>query len=211
MKAIQQKMLIAFAPFLFFVGNMLLIGALSTIESSPLDSDWKTRQLIIGLYIFTGISFLPRLLHLSTCSTFPFLKINLSHHTLQRHNSHELSFYNASVCTGCLGTAISIILGSIILLLYFYKLQIIESIRIPDLFLIGVICIIFTFSRYFIELTPLIRLIQHSTLFLALAFFIIMNDLLFSSAFLMTLLLPSWLFFLIARIQLSKIEHTPIV
>ena len=50
----SKKDTIAIAPFLFFIGNMLLISALSSIESSPLDSDWKTRQLIIG---FSRIAF----------------------------------------------------------------------------------------------------------------------------------------------------------
>jgi len=208
MKDIQKKILIASAPFFFFVGNMLLIGVLSSIESNPLDSEWKTRQLIIGLFIFTGISILPKLLHLFIHSNFPFLKVNLSHHTPQQRNSHELSFYNVSICTGCFGTAISIILGSILLLLYFFNPQLFESIQISFLLLLGTLCISFTFSRYFIELSPFIRMIQHSTLFLALALFIIMNDLIFNSAFLMTLLLPSWLLFLIARVHLSKVEHS---
>jgi hypothetical protein len=208
MKVIQKKILIATAPFLFFIVNMFIIGILSDIESDPLDSDWKTRQIILALYVFTGISFLPRLLQLSTQSNFPFLKANLSHHSPQHRNSHELPFYDILICTGCVGTTCSIILGSLILLLYLFTPYLFSSVHIIVLFILGIGCMLITFSRYFIFLSPSVRLVQHSTLFLSLAFFIILNDIIFTSAFLVSLLLPSWLFFLLVRIQLSKIDHS---
>jgi hypothetical protein len=75
------------------------------------------------------------------------------------------------------------------------------------LFFLGVILILFTFSRYFIMFSPLMRIFQHSMLFLGLSLMLIASDLFYQSAFFMVFLLPSWLSFLITRIQLSKMDH----
>ena len=207
----QKKLLIAVIPFILFIGSMITINALSFIESDPLDAEWKTRQLIIGLFVFAAISFLPGLLHLRIGLLRPYVGFNLSHHPPEIRESHELSIRSSSICTGCLGSALSIMFGSIILIIYFFLPVVFNQTHIPVLFLIGILCTVITFSRYFTYFPPLYRLIQHSTLFLGIASFIIMNDLLFCSAFLMMFLLPSWVIFLLARVQLSRIDHSTVI
>ncbi|MCK4847978.1 MAG: hypothetical protein KAT16_03025 [Candidatus Heimdallarchaeota archaeon] len=186
----------------------MIINVLSGVEPNSLDQNWTTRQLIIGLFMFTSLSFLPSLLHLSTIADFPFFQINLSHHSTQNQESHELYFNNHSICTGCFGTSISILLGNTLLTFYFFSDSVFYDLTmIFLLFFLGIILILFTYSRYFVMLSPLIRVFQHSTLFLGLALMIIASDLHYHSTFFMVFLLPSWLAFLITRVQLSKIEH----
>lgn len=204
----NKKILFSFLPFLLLFGSFMIINVLSGVEPNSLDQNWTTRQLIIGLFMFTSLSFLPSLLHLSTIADFPFFQINLSHHSAQNQESHELHFDNHSICTGCFGTSISILLGNTFLLFYFFSdSEFNDSTMITFLFFLGVILVLFAYSRYFVMFSPLVRVFQHSTLFLGLALMIIASDLFYRSAFFMVFLLPSWLIFLIARIQLSKIEH----
>jgi len=208
MNSQNKKIFISFLPFLLLFGSFILINVLSGIEPNPLDQNWRTRQLILGLFVFTSLSFLPNLLHLSSRSDFPFFRINFSHHSALNQKSHEFIFKNHSICTGCFGTFISILIGNTLLLFYFLSdSEFLDSTMTLFLFLLGVILIIFTFSRYFIMFSPLVRVFQHSMLFLGLSLMIIASDLYNQSAFFMVFLLPSWLTFLITRIQLSKIDH----
>jgi hypothetical protein len=204
----QKKLFIAVIPFIFFIGSIITINALSIIESDPLDAEWKTRQLIIGLFVFAAISFLPGLLHLKIGLLRPYVRFNLSHHPPEIRKSHELFIRSSSICTGCLGSVLSIIFSSIILIIYFFFPAVFHPAQIPSLFFVGTLLILVTFSRYFTNFSPLFRLIQHTTLFQGIALFIIINDLVFHSAFLMVLFLPSWFIFLLARVQLSRIDHS---
>ncbi len=208
MNSKNKKIVLSILPFLLLLGSFVLINVFSNIDPPSLDRNWTTRQLVIGLFVFTSLSFLPGLLQLSFRIEFPFISVNLSHHTLENQYSHEMKFKSRSICTGCFGTSISILLGNTLLLLYFFNGT--EFFRIQMsffLFIFGVFLILFTYSRYFIMLSPLIRVSQHSMLFLGLSLLVISSDLFYQSAFFMVFLLPSWLVFLITRIQLSKIEH----
>ena len=208
MNSQNKKILISFLPFLLLLGSFIVLNTFSGVESNPLDQNWSTRQLIIGLFVFTSLSFLPSLLHLSSRVDFPFFSVNLSHHSTQSLESHEINFNNHLICTGCFGTSISILLGNTLLLLYFFSnSEFSDSTGTFFLFLLGVTLILFTYSRYFIIFSPFMRVFQHSTLFLGLSLMVIASDLFYQSAFYMVFLLPSWLTFLITRIQLSKIEH----
>ena len=208
MKNQHNKVVTAVLPFLFLLGSLMVIFILSRLEPNTIDQDWRTRQLIIGLFIFTGVYFLPSLLKVSFASDFPFIKMNLSHHSYQGQDSHEMNFKGFSVCVGCFGTSISILFGNFFLLVYFFRSleNQVDSLVLP-LFLVGISLILVTYSRYFFMFPPRIRLFQHSALFVGLALMIIACDIRYQSAFLMVFLLPSWILFLFIRIQLSKIEH----
>ena len=209
MKSRHKKVLISVVPFLFLIGSFLVINVLSSVEANSLDQDWRTRKLILGLFMFASISFLPSLLQISFSSNFPFISMNLSHHDSQKRKLHELRFKNHSICTGCFGTSLSTIFGNVILIFYFFNDSDFFNYDLSIFFLFsGLILILFTYSRYFFMFSPFFRLFQHSTLFLGLASMIIASDLVYHSAFLMMFLLPSWLSFLYTRIQLSKIEHS---
>ena len=204
----KNRIAISFLPFIILFCSFLAINIFSTVESTSLDQSWTFRQLIIGLFVFTSLSFLPGLLQLSIRTEFPFISVNLSHHPLQTQNYHEMKFNNHSICTGCFGTSISILLGNTLLLLYFFNGTELFSTQMTSfLFLLGTFLILFTYSRYFIVLSPSIRVFQHSMLFTGLSLLVISSDLFYQSAFFMVFLLPSWLTFLITRIQLSKYEH----
>ena len=208
MNSKNKKIVLSFLPFLLLLCSVIVIYFFSSIEPPSLDQDWATRQLVIGLFVFTSLSFIPNLLQLSVHAEFPFVYSNLSHHSFQIHNSHEMIFKNHSICTGCFGTFISILLGNTLLLLYFFSgTEFFNAQMASFLFFLGVCLILITYSRYFLLLSPPIRVFQHSMLFMGLSLFVISSDLFYQSAFFMVFLLPSWLTFLIARIQLSKIEH----
>ena len=208
MNSVKKKIILSFLPFFLLLGSFLAINIFSTIQSPPLDQYWSTRQLIIGLFMFTSLSFLPSLLQISSQSEFPFVNINLSHHTLEIRNSHEIKFKDYSFCTGCFGTIISILLANLTLLIYFLGDTTFFNIQTYfSLFYAGVILVIVTYSRYFKMLSPKVRLIQHSALILGLSLLVISCDLYYQSAFFMVFLFPSWFTFLFARIQLSKLEH----
>lgn len=208
MNSNNKKILLIFLPFLLLFGSFVLINALSGVESNPIDQDWRTRQLVIGLFVFTSLSFLPGLLQIASSTDFPFFQVNLSHHSNQTQESHEMIFNNHLICTGCLGTSISILLGNALLLLYFFSgFEFFNETINFWLFLLGSILILFTYSRYFIMLSPPMRVFQHSMLFLGLSLMVIASDGVFQSAFFIVFLLPSWLAFLITRVQLSKIDH----
>jgi len=204
----NKKIVLSFLPFLLLLGSFIGLNIFSNVEPTSLDQDWTTRQLIIGLFVFTSLSFLPSLLQPKIHPEFPFIHVNLSHHSFQTLNLHEIKIKNYSFCTGCFGTSISILLGSILLLLYFFSgTELVSTQMSFFLFLFGVFLVLFTYSRYFIMLSPLVRVFQHSMLFVGLSLLVISSDLFFQSAFFMVFLLPSWLAFLITRIQLSKFEH----
>jgi hypothetical protein len=204
----NKKIVLSFLPFLLLLCSFISITVFSRVEPNSLDQSWTTRQLIIGLFVFTSLSFLPRLLHLYIRSEFPFIYVNLSHHSLKSQKYHEMKFNNQSICAGCFGTSIGILLGNTFLLLYFFGGTELFNTQISFfLFFLGVFLILFTYSRYFIVLSPKIRIFQHSMLFTSLSFLVISSDLFNQSAFLMVFLLPSWLTFLITRIQLSRFEH----
>ena len=117
----NNKIVISFLPFILLICSFIAINLFSRVEPNSFDQNWTTRRFIIGLFVFTSISFLPSLLQLSFNSEFPFISGNLSHHSFQNQSSHEMKFNNHSICTGCFGTSVSILLGNTLLLLYFFS------------------------------------------------------------------------------------------
>ncbi|MHA1993364.1 MAG: hypothetical protein ACW97Z_02370 [Candidatus Hodarchaeales archaeon] len=202
----QKKLLYVFLPFIVLLVTLLLINILSTIDSDPMDSFWTTRQLVIGLFIFTSSSFIPGFLHLAFHYSYPWVSINLSHHR-GSHSVHELNIKGNSICTGCLGSTVSIILANSSLIIYFYFPSFFLKVNTSILLVVGFILVMVTYSRYFKEFGSRIRLLQHSTLFTGISFLIIVEDMIFRSALFMVLLLPSWITFLLVRVKLSKIDH----
>ena len=206
MNSQPKKILFLLFPFIVLLVSFLVITLLSNIESDPLDTIWTTRQLVIGLYIFVGFSFIPGFLQLSFQNSSPWLVVNLSHHSGSL-KIHELVYKNRSICTGCLGSVISVLLGNSFLLLYFFLPSFFHTINVPALLIIGFILILVTFSRYFTKFSARIRLMQHSALFFGISFLIIAEDIVFQSAFFIVLLLPSWISILLVRMKLSEDNH----
>ena len=203
----QKKISYVFLPFIVMILSFLLLSVLSEIEPDPLDSVWTTRQLVIGLFIFTSFSFIPGFLHLSFRYSYPWMSVNLSHHP-ESQKDHELNIRGTSICTGCFGSTASIILANSSLIVYFYLPSVFQKVNATLLFTVGILLIIVTYSRYFKNFSPRIRLIQHSSLFFGISFLIIGADIIFQSAFFIVLLLPSWIIFLLVRVKLSKYDHS---
>ncbi len=206
MRVQRKKVLLVFFPFLILILTFLVIRFLSEFDSNPLDATWTLRQLILGLFIFTSFSFIPRFIQLYFLNSFPWVSVNLSHHRGSL-KSHELKYKNHSFCTGCTGSVISILIANSCLILYFYIPSIFSSIDTSLLFLTGVFLILVTYCRYFTEFSAILRVIQHSALFLGISLLIIAEDIVFQSALFIVLLLPTWVSFLLVRVKLSGIDH----
>jgi hypothetical protein len=206
MSLVQKKISFVFVPFLILLVSLLLLNILSSIESDAMDTIWETRQLIIGLFVFTGFSFIPGFIQLSFFNSYPWFNVNLSHHS-DSLRKHELRYQNSYFCVGCLGSSISILLANLLLILYFYFPSFYLTYNPTVLFGVGLFIILVAYSRYFTDFSTKIRLIQHTCLFLGLSILIIAEDILFQSALFNVLLLPSWLSFLLVRVKLSKIDH----
>jgi len=202
----QKKITYVFLPFILLIFSFSVLNIMSEIKPSPLDTLWTTRQLIIGLFIFVSLSFIPSFAKLSFSFSYPWISVNLSHHT-DNQKAHELVIREKSICVGCFGSSMSILLANCCLLLYFYLPSIFRTVTASKFFTIGIILIMVTYSRYFTDFVASVRLIQHSSLFLGISFLIIAEDMVFQSALFIVLLLPSWITFLLARVKLSEISH----
>ncbi len=209
MKSSLEKALIISIPFSVLIFSILVVSFLIHDYSNPLDEDWITRQFLIGMFMFTGLTIVPGLLHLQLIFSgrIPFCIMNLSHHPPSIRHTHEFQFRDHSICSGCFGSFLSIIISEFIFLGYFLNPHIFHDNLAMIFFLMGLILIMLSYSRYLIIVKPNIRLIQHISLFIGLVLALIACDLTFKSAFAMILLLPSWLLFLIGRVQLGKLDH----
>ncbi|MHA1974269.1 MAG: hypothetical protein ACTSW1_14815 [Candidatus Hodarchaeales archaeon] len=210
MKKNILRFLLAIGPFitLFIVIIALLI--INKEVSSPYDSSWKLRQFVLAIFIIASTVVIPNLLHLHIffVNKYPVLSINLQHHPPLLQQEHEILFKGKYYCAGCTGSIIGLLLTQFLLILYFFFPNFYLTELSIFYLVIGSILVIITFTRYFIEFRPTIRLVQHTTLFPGIAFLIISLDLLAHSAFIMIILLPLWLLFIVSRIYLSEIDHS---
>ncbi len=204
----SKKVFFSILPFFVLITCLLLIQILRD-SFSLLDNEWPTRQFILGFFIFAGLTVIPNLLHLRVYFSgyFPTFLLNLSHHPIDIRSSHEFQMWNFWICSGCFGSFIGIIVGETFFSLYFLNRSVYQGLSPIYLLFIGILCIFISYSRYFIELRPKFRLVQHISLFLGLSLILIASDLLFESALSMIILLPTWLLFLLIRVYLSKLDH----
>lgn len=203
-----KKAFLSSLPFFVLITSLLLIQIIRD-SFSLLDNDWSTRQFILGFFIFTGLTIIPNLLHLRVyfSRSLPIFLLNLSHHPIDIRSSHEFKIGNFWICSGCFGSFLGILLGETFFSVYFLNRSVYQGFSPIYLLTIGIICISISYSRYFIELRPKFRLVQHISLFLGLSLTLIASDLLFESALSMIILLPTWLLFLLIRVYLSKLDH----
>ncbi|UCG04515.1 MAG: hypothetical protein JSW11_11130 [Candidatus Heimdallarchaeota archaeon] len=207
-----KKALIIGTPFSVLIVSICIATILTRDISSPLDEDWITRQFLIGMFMFAGLSIIPRLLHFqfSFSGLFPSCRIDLNHHPPPLQVDHEFQLGEHSICSGCVGSFLSIVFAELLFLMYFLYPNWFSNNSFITFLLIGIVLILISYSRYFFVLKPNIRLIQHVTLFIGVVFAIIGSDLYLQSAFSMILLLPSWLLFLIGRVKLGEIDHVAV-
>ncbi|MFX1505175.1 MAG: hypothetical protein ACFFDC_03580 [Promethearchaeota archaeon] len=207
MNTTVKKALIIGTPFFTLMVSIYISTFLTHFLTSPMDKDWVTRQFLIGIFMFVGLTIIPRLLHfqLFFSGAIPSFRVNLSHHSPAMQVDHEFKLGNHFVCSGCLGNILSIILAEFLFLAYFIE----PSCFSPTFttFLVGIMAILISYSRYFIILKPSIRLIQHVSLFIGVSLIVIACDIAFKSAFSMILLLPTWILFLIVRLKLGELDH----
>jgi hypothetical protein len=203
-----KKAFLSSLPFFVLITSIFLIQVIRD-SFSLLDTEWRTRQFILAFFIFAGLTIIPNLLHLRVYfSRFsPTFLFNLSHHPIDIRSSHEFQIRNFWICSGCFGNFLGILIGETSFLIYFINRRIIQGFSPIYLLGIGILCIFISYSRYFIELRPKFRLVQHISLFSGLSLTLIASDLLFESALSMIILLPTWLLFLVIRVYLSKLDH----
>ena len=209
MNTTVKKALIIGTPFFTLIISIYLSTLLTHFLTSPLDKDWVTRQFLIGMFMFAGLTIIPRLLHIQIffSGAIPSFRLDLSHHSPSLQGDHEFQLKKYSICSGCLGSTLSIILAEFLFLSYFINPSWFPQTFRIYFFLIGLIAILISYSRYFFVLKPKTRLLQHSSLFVGVGFAVIACDLTFQSAFSMIILLPSWIFFLVGRLKLGEMDH----
>ncbi|MFX1283837.1 MAG: hypothetical protein ACFFB5_09280 [Promethearchaeota archaeon] len=209
MSILIKKALTIGTPFIILIISFIIITVLNNSYSSPLDEEWITRQFLIGMFMFAGLAIIPRLLqlHLYFSGVIPSYTVNLCHHAPFLQTNHEFKIGSYSICSGCFGSVLSILIAEFILLVYFLSPNLFNADLTKIFLLMGLILIIMSYSRYLINLKPNVRLIQHISLFVGLALILIACDLGFNSAFSMIILLPSWLLFLVTRVKLAELNH----
>ena len=209
MSNLTRKALAIGTPFIMLISSIFIVTILTHNYSSPLDEDWTTRQFLIGMFMFTGLTIVPRLLHLQLVfsGVIPSCTMNLNHHPPSLCLTHEIQIGTHSICSGCFGSFLSLLIAEFIFLGYFIDPNLFHNGLALIYLLMGLMLIVLSYSRYLIVLKPSIRLIQHISLFTGVALALIACDLLFTSAFSMMILLPSWLLFLVGRVKLGKLDH----
>ncbi|MFX0206947.1 MAG: hypothetical protein ACFFDT_13250 [Candidatus Hodarchaeota archaeon] len=209
MNNLIKKALTIGTPFVVLIISFFIVSILTHSYSSPSDEEWVTRQFLIGMIMFAGFTIIPRLIHfqLFFSGMIPSCTINLCHHPPLLHTTHEFKIGSYSICSGCFGSLLSILIAEFIFLGYFVRINLFDKELITIYLMIGLIMIILSYSRYFIILKPSARLIQHICLFPGLALTLIAGDLFFNSAFSMIILLPSWVLFLVGRVKLAELNH----
>jgi len=205
----MKKVILSLSPFILFLFSLYVLNIINSLYTNPLDHMWDTRQFILGIFMFLGFLILPQLTQLNIAwrNSKPKIYINFTHHPPEIRIIHELQIKNKSFCTGCLGNTIGLLFSELLFLFYFFNPNSFLSQYSMGLFILGFLLIIISYSRYLVELPNSIRLIQHMSLFLGIAFFIITTDVYFTSTMFMLLMLPSWIFFLITRVYLGKSNH----
>jgi len=209
LRTLIKKALTISTPYIILIISIFLVSILTNSYSSPLDEEWITRKFLIGMFMFAGLTIIPRLLqlHLYFSGVIPSCTVNLSHHPPLLQTSHEFKLRSYSICSGCFGSFISILMAEFIFLGYFLSPNLFNTDLTMVFFLIGLLLIVMSYSRYLISLKPSIRLIQHVSLFIGVTLALIACDLTFKSAFTMIILLPSWLLFLVGRVRLAELDH----
>ena len=209
MSDLTEKALSIGTPFSVFIISVFVATILTHSYSNPLDEDWITRQFLIGMFMFAGLTIIPRLLHFQMLFSgmIPSCKVNLCHHPPSLRSTHEFQIGTHSICSGCFGSFLSILLADFIFLGYFLNPNLFQDNLAMIYLLMGLILIVMSYSRYLIVLKPSVRLIQHISLFVGVVLALIACDLLFKSGFSMIILLPSWLLFLVGRVKLGELDH----
>lgn len=118
---IPKKALAIRTPFSVVVISIFVVTILTHSYSSLLDKDWINRQFLIGMFMFTGLTIIPRLLHIQLflSGVIPSLKTNLGHHPPSLQSTHEIQIKGHSICSGCFGSFLSILIAEMIFFLYF--------------------------------------------------------------------------------------------
>ncbi|WP_455141338.1 hypothetical protein [Candidatus Hodarchaeum mangrovi] len=204
-----KKVVLSLSPFILLLFSIHVLNIINSIYINPLDQMWDTRQFILGIFMFSGLLIFPRLaqLEIAWINNKPKVYINFTHHPLEIRAFHELKVKNMSFCVGCLGSFIGLLLSEFIFLFYFISINSFLFQNTREFFIIGLLLIVISYSRYLVKLPNLIRLIQHASLFLGIAFLVITIDVYFTSTMFMLLMLPSWILFLITRVYLGKNAH----
>jgi hypothetical protein len=162
------------------------------------------------MFIFAGLTIIPGLLQLrvNLSNGVPVFQINLTHHPSELQSTHEFQLgENISICTGCFGSFLSIIVAEVIFSAYFLFPNLYSEKFSILYIIISLFLILISYSRYIVVLRPDVRMGQHMALFIGITLGIIGCDLIFQSAFSMILLLPSWILFLFIRVRLSDLDH----
>ena len=208
-KSSFKKVILSFSPFILLLFSLFVLNFINSIYTNPLDQMWDTRQFFLGIFMFSGFLIFPRLTHLKLVWIHgrPIIYINFTHHPPEIRTFHEIQVRDRSFCTGCLGSTIGLLFSELLFLFYFFNPVSFLSQYLREIFILGILFVIISYSRYLKKLPNLIRLIQHASLFVGIALLVITTDIYFTSTMFMLLMLPSWIFFLLTRVYLGKIDH----
>ena len=196
--------ILSIIPFLILIPSFLLIN----INQNLKEKSTSLNQYYFLVLMLIGLTFIPGFLQIRISFENKHFKIsyNLTHHPPELIIAHEAFIRGKSICLGCFGGFIGLVLGEGLLLLYLIKFPFYDSFNISH-FILGALLILFSYSRYYHRFSGKIRFTQHISFFIGLSFLLIASDKLFQSFYALIFLLPSWIGFLIVRAFLGQLDH----
>jgi hypothetical protein len=173
------------------------------------DNDLGSRRFLLGIYGIAAFTIMINLIHLQIFVENKKIKFSyqLSHRFSADRDIHELKLGHNYICTGCFGSFLGILLGLFFLILYLLVSFQFDNFYGSLLLGIGSIFILIGYLRYFIELNPKFRIIQHFTLFFGLFFVLLSLDILYQSFYMLLISIPIILSFIGSRLFLAKLNE----
>ena len=137
---------------------------------------------------------------------FGWIVIFHSHHSDDLKN-HELKLGNRMICSGCFGTVIGLAIAQIFGIAYLFFIDNHSIILGLVFFVIGALFVSFTFIKYHIKISGILRLFFNSSIMIGISLLLIGSDLFFnniySAIFLAVIIVP--IFYL--RRKIVQLDH----
>jgi len=168
----------------------VLIGQIWVVNTRKriIDSynTWAFRQYLLTMMLLAMMLLILFISQFKFITLPPYFSCNLNH----RHHrgsdlvSHNLEIGSYSICVGCSGTIIGLLVAIIGSMSYMiFPTYFIELVKVNEecYYLVGFMLVLLCYSRYFFQLSAWIRLLQHIFLPLGSFHLLIIADIIFKN------------------------------
>ena len=168
----------------------VLIGQIWVVNTRKriIDSynTWAFRQYLLTMMLLAMMLLILFISQFKFITLPPYFSCNLKH----RHHrgsdlvSHNLEIGSYSICVGCSGTIIGLLVAIIGSMSYMiFPTYFIELVKVNEecYYLVGFMLVLLCYSRYFFQLSAWIRLLQHIFLPLGSFHLLIIADIIFKN------------------------------